>query len=154
MTVSKYYQWQKCWSLMCFNTLKLENGRENNKQYFIRSTDRANIYRIHFVLSCCMSFRSQVVKVWINTREQYLCHWWYLRRSEGMKPPSPFCEPALLLTALSLVIHGSKNTCCRLQAVHPLLFRRSVRTSRHILRTLQNSIASDGIYRNDSILRL
>jgi len=36
----------------------------------IRSIDRANTYRIHFVLFCCISFRTQVMKIWKNEREQ------------------------------------------------------------------------------------
>jgi len=43
--------------------------------YQTKSIDRANVYRIHFVLFCSISFRFQVMKVWKNEREQYLCHW-------------------------------------------------------------------------------
>jgi len=36
----------------------------------------SNSFRAHLFI-CCISFRSQVMKVWKNEREQYLRHWWY-----------------------------------------------------------------------------
>jgi len=35
--------------------------RDATKKHCIKSTDRANIYRINFVLICCISFCSQVM---------------------------------------------------------------------------------------------
>jgi len=46
-----------------FHFSNLKTGRDTTKKHSIRSIDRANIYRIHFVLFCCISFRSQVTKV-------------------------------------------------------------------------------------------
>jgi len=61
----------------CFKPFVLENGRRYGKKHSVKSIERANIYQIHFVLFSCISFRSQVMRVWENEREQYLCHWWY-----------------------------------------------------------------------------
>jgi len=59
------------WNLSYLKTRRATIKKASNK------VDRGNIYRIHLVLICCIAFRSNVMKVWKNSREQYLCHWWY-----------------------------------------------------------------------------
>ena len=44
----------------------------------LKSIDGAKSYRIHFVLICCISFRSKIIKVWKKIGGDTLCHWWYL----------------------------------------------------------------------------
>jgi len=55
----------------------LKTWRGTTKKHSMKSIDRANMNWINSVLFCCISFRSQVMKVRKNWREQYFCHWWY-----------------------------------------------------------------------------
>jgi len=58
------YQWQKYRSISYFSNLSnLKTGRGTTKKHSIKSTDRANIYRIHFELFCCISFRSEGMEI-------------------------------------------------------------------------------------------
>jgi len=68
--VPQYHQSQKNCSLSYFSNLSnFKTGRDSTKKHSIKSIDRANIYRIQFVLFCCMSFHSQVMKVWKKWEE-------------------------------------------------------------------------------------
>ena len=59
-----YYQWQKYSSLSYVSNLSyLEMGGGTTKKNSVKSIDRSNTYRFHFVLFSCISFRSQVMKV-------------------------------------------------------------------------------------------
>jgi len=69
-------------------------GKTRGKKHCMKSTDRAIINRIHSVLYC-ISFRSQVKKVWKNRREQYLCHW---------------CWHAFMMTLIILLKFGPPNS--------------------------------------------
>jgi len=61
--------------------------------------DRENIYGLHFEL-CCISFRSRIMKVRKNTREQYFCHWW--------------CHGEKDLTSKKICVNiaSANNNCC------------------------------------------
>lgn len=49
---------------ICFEPLLLEKRKRYDKgALYIISIDRTNIYQIQFALFCCISFRSQAMKV-------------------------------------------------------------------------------------------
>jgi len=58
---------QKYCSLECISNLSnLKTKRDATKKHSIRSMDRANIFRIHFVLNSCISVGSQVLRQFEN----------------------------------------------------------------------------------------
>jgi len=67
-----YYQWHKYCSLSHVSILfSLRTGKKYDKKHFINSIDTANFYGTHLVIFCCISFRSQVMKVWKNESNTY-----------------------------------------------------------------------------------
>jgi len=49
--------------LISFKPSLLENGGNTTKMHTINSIDKTNVYRIHSVLFCYVSFRLQVIEV-------------------------------------------------------------------------------------------
>jgi len=60
-----YYEWQKYCSLSYVSDLSnLKTGSDRTKKQSMKSIDRVNTCRIMTVLYCCISFCSQVMKLW------------------------------------------------------------------------------------------